>query len=136
MVCIVVSICELLYVSDNRERSKGKSQSAVAKNLKNSKDVPVGSVVALTEECDVIEFEAIAAGRTVRFGASSDYDRGRKVQFFDKEYYVKEKTYKTVEEYEKALRDIAFDGNLKIYRVDGVPVNSYPKLKNAGVDQV
>ena len=126
----VISVCELIMVSDNRKKKNATNPGAVSSKLKKSKDVDVGSIMELVKECDVIEFEAIVAGRSLFFGASSDF--GRQGAFFDKVLYIEEKTYKSVEEYEKALRDIAFDGKLKIYRIDGVSVDSCPRLKKSG----
>lgn len=111
MVCVYVSIGELIFVSGNKKKAK--------KRPKKTKAFSVDAIVKMTEENDILEIEVLSAGKIITIGASSDCNRSG--VFFDKRYYIEEAEYETPALFKDALASLFPGGFIAVCAIDGIP---------------
>ena len=115
VLCICISICEMLLLHDRREATKIDLENAIM----HSKNYSINSILTLLEENDIIELLALSHGQIIRLGASSNSSPGNS-HFFDKNYYVNDEDSVTIEELIKVLSRYSVDGELCVISIDGI----------------
>ena len=98
LFCIVISVCELTIVHDNR----GK-KSIFDKRYEKSKKIPIEDIIAMVEKYDIMEYEIVFEGKVIGIGSMSDSEPGRS-DFFDKCFYVGKEEFTEIGDFIKAVQ--------------------------------
>lgn len=107
---IYVAVAELIYVYSNRKSKNHDLSECVIFTTDN--------ILQLIFDNDIIEIEISLNTNIVCIGASSD-NRPSDMAFFDKQYFIDDKSYKDFDVFSKKLRSLSKDGNLLVIRIDG-----------------
>jgi hypothetical protein len=119
ILCIYISLAEIIYVRENLKVSKF--------DLRGKKTEPfdIDDTISLLKNNDIIEIEAIYNNNLFKFGSSSDCKQ-RDAKFYDKEYYINNKSFKTIDSLKKELVKYCKDKKIFILTIDG----NYVHLKD------
>ena len=115
VLCIYISIAELIIVSENKKDNR---------KVQLGKTFKMENVISMVEENDILEIEIKTQGQVISVGASSDCKQGSSV-FFDKRFYIGDYEYETLELFEKALLHYATSGELRVITIDGVKAEKW-----------
>lgn len=114
VLCIYIAILELFYAHRNRKAlSKHKAVTVIPFDFDR--------VNCLIRDNDIIELEIKTTDGIIAIGAASDCKTGSSV-FFDKSFYIGNKEYPTVIEFEENLRNYTVDGSIHVVSIDGIKV--------------
>ncbi len=114
VLCIYIAILELFYAHRNRKASsKHKAVTVIPFDFDRVK--------CLIRDNDIIELEIKTTDGIIAIGAASDCKTGSSV-FFDKSFYIGNKEYPTVIEFEENLRNYTVDGSIHVVSIDGIKV--------------
>ena len=109
---IYISIAELIYVRENLEMYKLDLQS------KKAKPFAIDDILSLLINNDIVEIDAIYNDKLFKFGASSNCKQ-RDTKFYDKEYYVNDKSFKSIVSFQEELIKYSMDNKIYILAIDG-----------------
>ena len=123
ILCLAIAACDLIVVSDNRDKDKRKRQAA-AQAAKNGQEIDLAKVVSLAKDNDIIVFEIVADGEPFEVGSSAECDNGSS-RFYNKRFCIDEQEFEDADAFEAALAPLAKDGKLLVLSVDDVPVDQY-----------
>ena len=112
ILCIYISIAEIIYVRENLEISKLDLQS------KKAKPFDIDDIISLLINNDIIEIYAIYKNNVFKFGSSSECKQ-RDAKFYDKEYYIDNKSFKTIGSFKEELVKYCKDKKIFILTIDG-----------------
>ncbi|MBR2342746.1 MAG: hypothetical protein IKA64_00660 [Clostridia bacterium] len=112
---IALSFCEMLLLSERREKANLDIQAAIKKSKKCSVDY----VISLLESNDIIDVAIFLGGRVVRFGASSDSRQGES-RLFGKQYYIDDKSDVAIETVRETLDKYSENDELCVISIDGL----------------
>ena len=112
---IALSFCEMLLLSERREKANLDIQAAIKKSKKCSVDY----VVSLLESNDIIDVAIFLGGRVVRIGASSDSRQGES-RLFGKQYYIDDKSDVSIETVRETLDKYSENDEICVISIDGV----------------
>lgn len=117
LFCIVISVCELTIVHDNR----GK-KSVSDKRYEKSKKIPIEDIIAMVEKYDIMEYEIAFDGKVIGLGAMADCEPGCD-EFFDKCFYVGKEEFTKIEDFIKAVQPyVDENGEVLVLTIDeGAP---------------
>ena len=118
-LCIYISVAEMIMIGERRSESRADHAATIS----SSKDYHISDIVQMLEENDIIEIAIIAKGEVIRLGASSDC-RPCDAHFFDKSYYIGDKTDIGIEEMRQELRDRADNDMVHVLTIDDIPPDS------------
>lgn len=114
VLCIYISAAEMIYVNENRKRSASATQTS-ARHV----EMTIEEIVSLIQSEDIIEIKVSANNKQFFLGARSDNKPGDSV-FFDKQYYICEENFKTIESFAKAIKKHSNKGKIKVCEIDGI----------------
>ena len=112
---IALSFCEMLLLSERREKSNLDIQAAIKKSKKCSVDY----VVSLLESNDIIDVAIFWGGRVVCFGASADSHQGES-RLFGKQYYIDDKSDVAIKIVRETLEKYSENNEICVISIDGV----------------
>ena len=115
MYCIIISAYELSLVHENRGNDVALSDEIIA----NSKQYTIDEIVSMVEVNDVIEIQIVSKSKTVKIGASSDCKNGSS-KFFDKLYYIDDKTFEEIKDFKSELLSYAISGQISVLFIDDI----------------
>lgn len=118
-LCIYISVAEMIMIGERRSEIRADHAATIS----SSKDFHISDIVQMLEENDIIEIAIIAKGEVIRLGASSDC-RPCDAHFFDKSYYIGDKTDIGIEEMRQELRDRADNDMVHVLTIDDIPPDS------------
>ncbi len=98
LFCIVISICELTVVHENRSK-----QTISDRQYKKSKKFPIEEIIEMADKYDIMEYEIAFEGKVIGLGSMSDSEPGRS-DFFDKCFYVGKEEFTKIEDFIKAVQ--------------------------------
>lgn len=119
ILCIYISLVEIIYVRENLKASKFDLQG------KKTEPFDIDDIISLLKNNDIIEIEAIYNNNLFKFGSSSECKQ-RDAKFYDKEYYIDNKSFKTIGSFKEELVKYCKDKKIFILTIDG----NYVHLKN------
>ncbi len=90
-----------------------------------SEQIAMSALLKLMEENDILEIELLTDGKILKIGVSSDYDRRRKQDFFDKRYYIGDMEYPSPADFSRAFAAISSQTMQTVLRIDGVAPKHY-----------
>lgn len=118
--CIYISAAEMIVTSENRAKERALSDSIIAK----SKNYAVDEIVSMAEANDIIEIQIVSANRAVKIGSSSDCEIGSS-KFFDKQYYIGEETFESIDDFKSKLLAYAINGQISVALIDDLAPKYY-----------
>ena len=118
VLCIYISFCEMLLLSERRELAKVE----IKKAMKSSKFCSVDRILSLLEANDIIEILIISNQQIIKLGASSD-SHPWSSQFFDKKYYIDDFDCIEIEEIKEKLNSYSVDAKVQVVTIDGISPN-------------
>lgn len=113
--CIYISVAELLLVYENRVKETAVSDRIIAK----SKPYTIDEIVHMAEANDIIEIQIVSKNSVVEIGSSSDCESGSS-KFFDKQYYIEDKTFEDIKDFKSELSIYAMNGQISVASIDGI----------------
>ena len=120
VLCIYISLCEVLLLYERNEKGKKDLEKAMAR----SKNLSVSYILSLLEDNDIVEILIAYEQRIIAVMASSDSRHGSS-KFFDKQYAIDDEEYLEFETFKEALLPYAIDGAFCVIEIAGVPANCY-----------
>lgn len=109
--CVYLSIAELINLWEKKSDAK-----IDCKNVKTTK-YSVDELVQMAEENDVLIIKLIYQGKMIKVGAASDLKPGSS-EFFDKQYFIEEKEFKSIDEFKIKLEQYAHNGSVDVYTLE------------------
>lgn len=122
---LIISLCELTEVRDNKAKESGEVPVGAAQKAKNCR---LDDVVALIKENDIIEIQILWQGKQIYIGSTA-CSEPRKKELFNKEYYIGKKTFQSIDDFINEIEMYTFDATITVYMIDGLPCK-YTKLGN------
>ena len=120
VLCIYISLCEVLLLYERNKKGKKDLEKAMAR----SKNLSVSYILSLLEDNDIVEMLIAYEQCIVTVMASSDSRHGSS-KFFDKQYAIDDEEYLEFATFKEALLPYAIDGAFCVIEIDGVPANRY-----------
>ncbi len=117
---IFIAIRELFEIHSKREKQRPLSE----KETKNSKQFALNDVATIVKAESIVSFVAWYYGDRIKFGSASDYDRTTG-EFFDKAFYVEDKTFTDIEEFKTELHKYSVCSVLTVISIDDLPPDEY-----------
>lgn len=87
--------------------------------------IAMSALMKLMEENDILEIELLLDGKVLKIGVSSDYDRRKKPDFFDKRYYMGDTEYPSPAAFSQAFAQRSVQSIQTVLRIDGVAPRHY-----------
>ncbi len=112
ILSIYISFAEIIYVRENLEASKFDLQG------KKTQPFDIDDIISLLKNNDIIEIEAMYNNSLFKFGSSSECKQ-RDAKFYDKEYYIDNKSFKDIDSLKKELVKYCKDKKIFILTIDG-----------------
>ena len=112
ILCIYISLAEIIYVRENLKASKFDLQG------KKTESFDIDDIICLLKNNDIIEIEAIHNNNLFKLGSSSECKQ-RNAKFYDKEYYIDNKSFKTIGSFKEELVKYCKDKKIFILTIDG-----------------
>ncbi len=128
VLCIYISLCEVLLLYERNEKGKKDLEKAMAR----SKNLSVSYILSLLEDNDIMEILIAYGHRIVTVIASSDSHHGSS-KFFDKRYAIDDKEYLDFVAFKEALLPYAKDGQFCVLEIDGIPAAHYKGQEDGSV---
>lgn len=119
ILCIYISLAEIIYVRENLKASKFNLQG------KKTEPFDIEDIISLLKNNNIIEIEAIYNNNLFKFGSSSECKQ-RDAKFYDKEYFIDNKSFKTIGSFKEELVKYCKDEKIFILTIDG----NYVHLKD------
>ena len=120
VLCIYISLCEVLLLYERNKKEKKDLEKAMAR----SKNLSVSYILSLLEDNDIVEILIAYEQRIIAVMASSDSRHGSS-KFFDKQYAIDDEEYLEFATFKEALLPYAIDGAFCVIEIDGVPANRH-----------
>lgn len=120
ILCICISVAEMIIIHDNRP----KKDNVSIKEIEECKMYPIDEVMSLVNNNDIIEIRIISNRKIVEIGSSSDSNVGSS-KFFDKLFYIGEKEFESLDDFQKELLLYSDNGQISITLIDGVSPKKY-----------
>ena len=105
------AVGEFCYTYENRRKQICRAREA--------KLMAVSEILELSANNEIIEFVVCVNKKLISIGASSDCRRTGFV-FENKQYYIANTEYNSVELFSKALNELFPDGSVLVHRIDGL----------------
>lgn len=115
VLCIYISLCEVLLLYERNKKGKKDLEKAMAR----SKNLSVSYILSLLEDNDIVEILIAYEQRIVTVMTSSDSRHGSS-KFFDKRYHIEDKSYTDFTEFKQAIIPYANDGAFCVIEIDGI----------------
>ena len=116
-ILLIVSLAELIEVKDNRlKESHALPKGAVKKAQKCKLD----DILAFIEKNENAELQIIWQGKLFFAGASSSSEPNDN-DMYDKEYYIGNRTFRSIDEFKSEMELFSFDDFLTVYKIDDLP---------------
>lgn len=119
VLCIYSSIGDMILLKERRETVKINIET----EKKFSKNRSVKYIQSLLETNDIIEISILSNNCIVKLGASSECNPGNSL-FFNKSYYIDDRSFDSMEDLEKVLNSFSIKGEICVLKIDGVYLDS------------
>lgn len=116
VLCIYLSMAEILIAHDNRTKNVKDIDAVVGKSKLYSTD----EIVSIVNDNDIIALKIISNGEIIEIGASADNKPGSSA-FFDKLYYIDDKEFEHIDDFGKNLQAFSDNGNVVVISIDDCP---------------
>lgn len=111
LLCLEISIGEVFQTFSNRKK--------VNVQAIETKDFSVDEIMDMVSANDIIEIEICNDSNILKIGASSDSKYSSSV-FFDKQYYINDLNYDTIELFQTELIALFPKGKIPVFSIDGI----------------
>mgnify|MGYP004502156411 FL=1 len=116
VLCIYLSVAEVLIAHDNRTKNVKDIDAIVEKSRLYSTE----EIVSIVNDNDIIALRIISNGEIIEIGASADNKPGSSV-FFDKLYYIGDREFEHIGDFEKNLQALSDNGKVVVISIDDCP---------------
>lgn len=91
----------------------------------DAEQIAVSALLKLMSENDILEIDLLINENVVKIGVSSDYDRRKTPEFFDKRYYIRETEYLSPADFSQAFSKLSSQAIQTVLQIDGVAPKYY-----------
>lgn len=125
-ICLYMSLAFLLgAILEVKAIYKKRHKKAKPAKRKNKiRMLSVLDIIKLSRENDIIEIKAIIKDEYILLGSSSEC-KTISYEFYNKIYYIEEKEFETIEDFEHELNVLFPDGSVEVVKIDGVSPYKY-----------
>ena len=116
VLCIYLSVAEILIAHDNRTKNAKVTHAIIGKSKLYSTD----EIVSIVNDNDIVALKIVSNGKVTETGASADNKPGGSA-FFDKLYYIDDREFEHIEDFEKKLQAFSDNGNIAVISIDDCP---------------
>lgn len=114
ILCLYISVGELFHTFANRQNSNYQPLAV--------KQLPIGRIVKIVSENDIVDIEVYTENKTISIGASSECKYASSI-FENKLFYISSLEYDTIDSFMEALIELFPEGSIPVSKIDGLPLH-------------